>query len=179
MIRPAKPADLATITAIYNEAIIEGGLTGDLVPLTSEDRCDWFDRHQGRYAIHVLIVDDAVVGYTALSPYRNGRGAFRRSAEISYYLASSYRGHGYGKTLVGHAIDIAMTCDFHLLVAMILACNRRSIGLLEAHGFTLAGRLPHAAEIAGAAVDHVFLCRSLDRRDEAVAADRHSTLLDP
>jgi len=53
MIRRATLADLESITVIYNEAILEGGFTGDLKPLSIENRRAWFFDHEDRYSIFV------------------------------------------------------------------------------------------------------------------------------
>ena len=83
MIRKAIPADIESIATIYNEAIREGGFTGDLEPLSIENRQAWYRDHQDPYAIFVTVLDDSVVGYAALSPYRQGRNAFSQTCEIS------------------------------------------------------------------------------------------------
>jgi L-amino acid N-acyltransferase YncA len=161
MIRRATLADLENITAIYNEVILEGGFTGDLKPLSVESRRAWFFDHQERYSIFVKSVGDSLVGYASLSPYRNGRNAFNETCEISYYLAGQHRGRGFGKELIGHAIERAGHSGFRLIVAMILQCNQRSIDLLLEFGFSISGRFPNAAKINGEYLDHVFLsCRT-------------------
>jgi L-amino acid N-acyltransferase YncA len=165
MIRQATAADIARITAIYNETIAEGGWTGDLDPLPVENRHAWFLDHQVPYAVLVKELDGQVVGYVALSPYRKGRKAFDGTCEINYYLSAPYRGRGFGKALIDHAIAQAARGGFHLMVAIILASNQRSIDLLMRRGFTVAGRLPEAARIDGTYCDHVYLSRRLGSAD--------------
>jgi phosphinothricin acetyltransferase len=159
MIRTATPADIASMTAIYNDVIREGGLTGDLEPLTVESRRAWLAAHQGRYVVFAQEIDGAVVGYAALSPYRNGRKAFDETCEISYFLSHAHRGSGNGRQLIEHAIAQAGHLGFGLMVAITLGCNERSIDLLVRRGFAISGRIPGAARIGGRAVDHVYLSR--------------------
>jgi L-amino acid N-acyltransferase YncA len=159
MIRDAAPADVPAITDIYNEAIREGGLTGQLEPLSLDDRRAWFSVHRGRYAVVVKIVDGAVLGYSALSPYRGGRGAFDETCEISYFLANRARGRGFGRELITHAMDRAGGSGFRLMVAIALDCNRRSVAILHKYGFVESGRIPGAARISGVYVDHLYLSR--------------------
>jgi L-amino acid N-acyltransferase YncA len=161
MIRSATLTDIESITEIYNEAILEGGLTGDLEPLSADNRRDWYLDHQKPYAIFVKIVDAEVVGYVAISPYRKGRDAFSETCEISYYVAKKSQGQGLGKELVRHAIEYARRSDFTSMLALVLACNQRSIGFLLGFGFSVFGRLPNAARIDGEHVDHVYLSRSI------------------
>jgi L-amino acid N-acyltransferase YncA len=159
MIRDAEAADVPAITDIYNEAIREGGLTGQLAPLSIDDRRAWFAAHRGRYGVFVKIVDGAVIGYSALSPYRGGRGAFDETCEISYFLASGARGRGFGRDVITHAMERAAGAGFRLMVAVALDCNRRSVAILHKYGFVESGRIPGAAKIGGAYVDHLYLAR--------------------
>ena len=53
MIRRATRSDVAAITGIYNEAIAEGGFTGDTVPVSIRSQEAWFAEHQNRYAVFV------------------------------------------------------------------------------------------------------------------------------
>jgi L-amino acid N-acyltransferase YncA len=162
MIRSATPADIESITAIYNEAILEGGLTGDLDPLSIEDRRAWYSDHQAPYAIFVTVLDGAVIGYAAISPYRKGRGAFSEICEISYYVLRQHRGRGFGKPLINYAIETAKQSGFRSVVAFILECNQRSADLLMGMGFSVRGRLPNAANINDERFDHIYLSRSLE-----------------
>jgi phosphinothricin acetyltransferase len=159
MIRPATLADLQRITAIYNEVILEGGFTGDLEPLSIEKRRAWFADHQGRHVVLVKIVDGSVAGYATISPYRNGRGAFQETGEITYYLSAQHRGCGLGKELVGHALKYADDVGLRSILAIVLERNQRSIGLLLKFGFSVAGRLPKVAKIGGEYIDHIYLSR--------------------
>jgi L-amino acid N-acyltransferase YncA len=161
MITPATWADIETIGAIYNEAMLEGGFTGHLEPLSVENRQAWYLEHQGRYAIFVKTADGSVVGYAAISSYRQGRGAFDETCEVSCYLAGAYRDRGFGKELIKHAVEHASCAGFRLVIATVLGGNQRSIGLLSGLGFSILGKLPNAAKINGTHFDHIYLCRSL------------------
>jgi L-amino acid N-acyltransferase len=160
MIRDAVPDDLPAITEIGNEAIREGGLVGHLEPLSVEDRRPWFASHRGRYGVFVKVVDGAVVGYSSLSPYRGGRSAFDGVCEVADFLASRDRGRGYGRELINHAMERAGRAGFRLMVAIALDCNRRSVAILRKYGFAESGRIPGAAKIGDAYVDHLYLSRS-------------------
>jgi phosphinothricin acetyltransferase len=159
MIRLATPADVDSIAAIYNEAVLEGKLTGDLEPLSTENRRAWLLTHEGRYAVFAAAEDGRVVGYAAISPYRNGRQVFDETCELSYYFARAHRGRGLGRTMIDHAIEHAVSSGFRLIVALILECNQKSVGMLTKCGFSISGRLPQAAKIDGEYVDHLYLSR--------------------
>lgn len=158
-IRRACPQDLARLTEIYNEAIAEGGFTGDLDPFSVEARRAWFDDYAEPYAIFVREAAGGIEGYVTLSPYRKGRRAFAASCEISYYVAAAHRGAGAGRALVAHALEAARARGFRTVIAILLGCNARSVGLLARFGFVECGRIPAAATLAGEDVDHVFMSR--------------------
>jgi L-amino acid N-acyltransferase len=161
MIRIAIPADIPSISAIYNEAILEGGLTGHLEPLSTKNRRAWYLKHRGRYSVVVKIVGCSVVGYAAISPYREGRGAFDETCEISYYVSARFRGRGFGMELIERAIEQARRARFHLVIAAVLGCNARSMDLLIGLGFAILARFPKVARINSSYFDHVYLSRGL------------------
>jgi L-amino acid N-acyltransferase len=161
VIRIATLADIESMTAVYNEAIQEGMLTGDLEPVSIENRRAWFLDHQHPYSIFVTVLDGSVIGYAAISPYRKGRGAFNETCEISYYVFRQHRNRGFGKKLINHTIEDAKQSGFRIIVAFILECNQRSIDLLLGLGFSIGGRLPNAANINKKHFDHIYLCRTL------------------
>jgi L-amino acid N-acyltransferase len=167
MIRKSTPADIEAITEIYNESIREGGFTGDLRPLSVEDRRIWYAEHQEKYSIFVKVVTGSVVGYVALSPYRKGREAFAQSCEINYYLLKRYRGFGFGREMIEYAIEEAIKLDFHVIVAMILSINERSIKLLQKFDFSVSGIIPRAAKIGEKPIDHVYLYRQLGESESS------------
>lgn len=155
-IRQATLSDVEQLTDIYNEAIVQGGFTGDFSPVTLESRLSWFSDHSDEYRIYVYLEDEQIAGYVALSPYRKGREAFAKTAEISYYLATQFRGRGIGKQLIAYALE---NSQFEVVVAIILACNQRSIQLLNGFQFEECGRLVRAACINGEFIDHVYMSR--------------------
>jgi phosphinothricin acetyltransferase len=161
MMREATPDDIEAIAGIYNDCIGEGGFTGDLEPLSLENRRAWYLEHRDRYSIHVRVIDGTVVGYVALSPYRKGRAAFDGTCEISYYIDSKFRGLGLGTEMIGYALEKAEQSGFRLVVAIVLAINKRSINILTKFDFSVSGIIPKAAEINGEFIDHVYLHRLL------------------
>ncbi len=163
MMRRATLDDIEIITDIYNESIGEGGFTGDLEPLSVENRRSWYFEHHGRYSVFVKDIYGSVVGYVTLSPYRKGRRAFDRTCELSYYLYRKFRGLGFGAEMINYALQRAEESGFRLVVAIILADNQRSINILTKSGFSISGILPKAAEINGDYIDHTYLHRLLSK----------------
>ena len=161
-IRPAQPADLRAVVAIYNQAVRAGFQTGDLSPVTAASRQAWFDAHSpDTYPLWVAEVEGQVAGWCSLSEYRPGRGAFRHTAEISYYVGVDDQRRGIGTALVRHAVAAAPTLGFRILVAHLLDVNAPSRLLLEREGFVEWGRVPGAARFGDTACDHLTYGRHL------------------
>ena len=159
-IRPARTADLHAVVAIYNQAVRAGFQTGDLSPVTAASRQAWFDAHgPGTYPLWVADVEGRPAGWCSLSEYRPGRGAFRHTAEISYYVGEGYRRRGIGTALVRHAVAAAPGLGFRILVALLLDANAPSRLLLERDGFAEWGRVPGAARFGDTACDHLIYGR--------------------
>ena len=159
-IRAATIDDLSSIVAIYNEAVEQRFATADLEPVTIQQRSAWFHEHDpGTSPIYIAEHEGTLAGWCSLSEYRPGRGALRRTAEISYYVSAAVRGRGVGTALVQHAIDQAPRLGKHVLFGILLEKNAASVGLLKKCGFELWGRLPDAALIDGELVSHVYYGR--------------------
>ena len=146
--RPAHQTDLPKLVAIYNAIIAEGGFTADLAPYSLEQRQTWFNDHQRPpFQIHVVEVDQQLLGYFYYSAWRNGRAAMHQVAEVSYYLVKEARGRGLGRFMLEQAQQIAIDKGLRYLLAILLESNIGSRTLLEKGGFTLAGQLPEIADL--------------------------------
>ena len=55
-IRAAVDADVPAIADIYNEAVIRGGASADLEPVSLESRRAWVDSHQPRAKYPVVVI---------------------------------------------------------------------------------------------------------------------------
>ena len=160
LIRLACQEDLPAIVEIYNQAIQTRQSTGDLEPVQVEDRMAWFREHlPGKYPIYVAEEEGDVVGWCSLSAYRPGRAAFRFTAEISYYIASSHHRRGIGTALVEHAVAACPSLRIKHLFAIVLEGNAASLRLLEKLGFTQWGYLPRVADFDGREVGHLYFGR--------------------
>ena len=83
-IRKAMESDLERLTAIYNQAILDGNRTCDTEPFPTEARRAWLLEHdQERFHLFTCLLKGKVVVYAYLSPYRSGRPALADTAEIS------------------------------------------------------------------------------------------------
>ena len=139
--------DLPAITRIYNEAVIEGGSTADLVPRTLEQRREWVDSHRPRGQYPVVVVKSAagdVVGFGSLSRF-HPRAGYDGVVELSYYVAASARHQGVGTALVDWLLTAARQRHHRMATALIFASNAGSIALMQHFGFTRFGLLPGAS----------------------------------
>lgn len=162
-IRRAKELDLVSIIEIYNEAIEEGGFTADLKTFSIEEKKGWFAKaNKEAYGVYVLILKDKVIGYFYFAPWQGGRPALKTNALISYYIASPYRGNGYGHFILENAIQIAKEKSFEHLLAILLDVNLRSKSLLEKHLFKQVGHLPNIAHLKDENCGQFIMMRLLD-----------------
>ncbi len=144
IIRFADIVDLPSIVEIYNQAIRSHSATGDMIEFIVEERVDWFNEFDSNnFPIYVAEFNGNIVGYATLSPYRKGRQAMFKVAEISFYIHYSYQRSGIGYTLVSHAISDCSRIGKHSLLAILLDINPESVGLLKKFNFEEWGYLPN------------------------------------
>lgn len=161
-IRFSKMEDLERIVEIYNDAIDTKRATADLERITTEDRRQWMiDHTEERYPVYIAEEDGKVVGWCSISPYRKGRRALDRTAEISYYIDFDYHGKGICSRLVEHALKDCKRLGVRNLFAFILGVNERSISLLKKFGFEQWGLIPEAADLDGLICDHCLMGKQI------------------
>jgi phosphinothricin acetyltransferase len=137
-VRRAVAADAARIAAIWNHEIRATLATTDTRARTLAQQRAWLARHAPPYPVLVALVDDAVAGFAALTPYRP-KPAFRQTVEDSVYVDRAHRGRGVARALLGRLLEEAAAAGHHSVVARITAGNRASRRLHEALGFALVG----------------------------------------
>ena len=134
-IRRANKSDLNRITAIYNQAILSGNATGDTELQKPADRLQWFQNHANdQFPLLVAEWKNGLVGWLSLSPYREGRGAFRFAAEVSYFIDFDYHRKGAATALLDAAIIHSKGKGLNILVAFLLEHNGSSIAFLQKFG---------------------------------------------
>ena len=156
-IRLANLEDLTEIVDIYNQAIHSGYQTANTETFSVKQRLGWFNDHAPeKHPIFVAVKDSVITGYLSFSVYREGREAFSKTAEVSYYIDKNHRAKNIGTELMQHAIALCPTLDIKTLVAMLIEGNQESIGLLEKFGFEKWGYLPNIAEFNGDETGHLY-----------------------
>jgi len=157
MIRTAHFDDLETIVEIYNAAIDAGFQTGFTERTSVDERIGWFNEHTpDQYPLFVYIDDGKVAGWLSISPYRAGRGAFRYSVEISYFIHVDYRKKGIASQLLVYAINACRQLNYKTAIAIILDKNTASINLMEKFNFQKWAFLPGVADFNGIECSHVY-----------------------
>jgi L-amino acid N-acyltransferase YncA len=136
--RLARTGDAEAIRQIYNAAV-ETIFTFDLRPRELADQEAWLRDRAGAYAAVVAVdAGDQIVGFAALSPYKN-RPAYSTTVEDSIYVRADQRGRGVGRLLLDELLAVATGHGFHSVIARMVANNNASIGLHTAAGFVLVG----------------------------------------
>ncbi len=137
-IRPAESADIDSITEIYNEAVLTTTATFDLEPRSVEDRRRWLEDRSERHPVLVATLNNIVVGWSSLSPWKE-RAAYNDTAETSFYVEAEHRGKGIGRKLKAAIIEEARRLGFHTLIAGCAEGSDASMHLNEAFGFERVG----------------------------------------
>lgn len=161
-ITQASSSHYADIVRIYNQAVVAGSQTADENTFSLKEKLPWLKLHTGdHYIIYVAIIDTEIVGYIALSPYRYGRSAFSKTAEISYYIDKNNQGKSIGSQLIQYAINQCSELKIESLIAILLSCNSASIATLKKLNFEKWGSMPNIAKMKNGSVDHLYYGKHL------------------
>ena len=145
IVRDFAEADLASVTAIYAESVLNGTGTFELDVPTLEQMKARLDLPVS-LGLPVLVaeIEGQVAGYAYAGPYRL-RAAYRYLVEDSIYVGSDYRGRGVGLKLLNALLGACEAKGMRQVVAVIGDSNNAgSIGLHRAAGFEHVGVF-HAA----------------------------------
>ena len=142
-IRSITKNDVADCLDIYNYEVVNGVATLDLETRTLPEWQAWYEAHQtSEHCIFLGLMDDVVVGYASLSPYRP-KEAYKSTVELSIYIHQDYRGRGVATQLMAHILEIAKNDPLlHNVVSVITAGNEGSTKLHARFGFTYCGLTP-------------------------------------
>ena len=143
IIRSIAKDDVFACLSIYNYEVEHGVATLDLEPRTLEEWHEWYNAHSDEHhPIIVGTVNDVVVGYASLSPYRL-KDAFKSTVELSIYIHQDYRSQGVATRLMERILEMAKADTMiHNVVSVITAGNEESTKLHYQFGFTYCGLTP-------------------------------------
>lgn len=144
-IRPAGPADLVAVAAIYAHFVRTSTATfDDEEPPLSYWQAKLDSTAGGDHFLvaHSLVAcnDDEVLGFAYSGSYRP-RPAYRRTRETSVYVAPGATEDGLGTRLYSVLLDLLRQDDVHLVVAVVAQQNPASNALHRRLGFTEVGTL--------------------------------------
>ena len=150
MIRKATLDDVASINKIYNHEVINTTVTFDTQPRDESAGIKWFLAHNdSNHPIFVAVIEDLVVGYCSLSPYRF-LDAYAQTVEISLYVHKDFRKQGIGRELCRYVLDYAKNRDdIHNIIAVITTDNDKSINLFKSFDFEYGGTIPQTGKKFG------------------------------
>jgi phosphinothricin acetyltransferase len=159
-IRVAQADDAEALRRIYNVYVETSTVTFDLVPRTLADQRAWLAARTGAHTALVAVEHDDVIGFGALSPYKE-RPAYSTSVEDSVYVDVAHHGQGVGRALLSALVDAAQTSGFHAVFARIVGGHEASIGLHAAFGFEVVGTEREVGRKFGRWLDVVVMQRLL------------------
>jgi phosphinothricin acetyltransferase len=163
-VRRAQLEDMAGITSIYNDAVLNTTAIWNETAVDVENRRAWLtDRQALGYPVLVAVDEEAVLGYASFGDWRAFDG-YRYTVEHSVYVRHDQRGKGIGHSLLEALIEEARAIGKHVMVAGIDAKNENSIKLHERLGFEAVGHLKQVGTKFGVWLDLVFLQLTLDTR---------------
>jgi L-amino acid N-acyltransferase YncA len=160
-ISDATEADLAGLLGIYNDVIATSTAIYSDVPVTLEERRQWW-RSRTAQGYPVLAARDAhgVAGFATFGDFRAWPG-YRFTVEHSVHVRANGRGQGVGTLLVQALLPRAAALGKHVMMAGVDADNAASIRFLERLGFERSGHLREVGYKFGRWLDLVFLQRRI------------------
>ncbi|HEY7330212.1 MAG TPA: GNAT family N-acetyltransferase [Gemmataceae bacterium] len=143
-ISPMTPADWEQVRAIYVEGIASGQATFE----TETPSWDQWDAAHHPFARLAARRDGRVIGWAALSPVSR-RKCYAGVAEVSVYVAASYRGRGVGRRLLEAVIVESERHGIWTLQGATFPSNAASLRLQQSCGFREIGRRERVAQLHG------------------------------
>lgn len=161
-IRPAIPADLPAITAIYEHAVLHGTATFEIAPPDIAEMTRRFDALQAvGFPYLVCEADGRVAGYAYAAAYR-ARPAYRFTVEDSIYVAADARRRGLGLPLLDRLVEECRAKGFRQMIAVVGdSANAGSIAVHRKAGFKMIGTHPDVGFKFGRWLDSVLMQRPL------------------
>jgi len=140
VVRPAGPADLPAVAAIYAHFVRTSAATFDI----EEPAMSYWQAKLDSTAVgdHFLVAcdDDEALAFAYSGSFRP-RPAYDRTRETSVYVAPAATGNGLGTRLYLELLDLLRQDEVHLVVAVVTKPNPASNALHRTLGFTEVGTL--------------------------------------
>lgn len=139
-IRRVEPADLPTLTEIYNHYVIHTPVNFDIEPRTLDHRREWLAHFSstGKYQCFVAVDGGRPVGYACSMKFKE-KEAYQTTIETSIYCAPDRGRQGVGRRLYTALFDALKGEDIHRAFGGITLPNAGSVALHQAFGFRHIG----------------------------------------
>jgi L-amino acid N-acyltransferase len=158
-IRDAGESDLPGLLAIYNDVIATSTAIYSYLPVTLEERTQWWRARVAMgYPVLVAVDESGVVGFSTFGDFRAWPG-YRFTIEHSVHVRADRRGEGVGRELVKALFPRATALGKHVMIAGVDAANDASIRFHERLGFEKSGHLREVGHKFDRWLDLVFLQR--------------------
>ncbi|MCU0986001.1 MAG: N-acetyltransferase family protein [Acetobacteraceae bacterium] len=160
-VRDATEGDVAAITAITNEAILNTTANWNLTPVTVEARAAWLADRRGA-GFPVLVAERAgqVIGFGSFGPFRLFEG-YLHTVEHGLYVHPAAHRQGAGAALMAALIGRAEALGMHVMVGAIEARNVASLALHQRFGFVRVGLMPEVGRKFDRWLDLVLMQKML------------------
>ena len=123
-IRPAVEADFQAITDIYNEVLLHSTAIYRDIPVSVQDRIDWWHTQQEKnYPVLVADCNGVVEGFATLGDFRTWPG-YRFTVEGTIHLRPQARRQGMGTALLKELMAQAKAAGKHILIAGVDSENQ-------------------------------------------------------
>ena len=158
-IRLAVLADVPALTAIYEDAVLHGTASFELVPPDQAEMAARFNAitSQGFPYIVAEDADGTVLGYAYANAFRT-RPAYRFAVEDSVYLAPEAKGRRIGTDLLSRLVELSAERGFRQMIAVIGGSDHApSIRLHERAGFKMIGVFENSGFKFGRWIDTVLM----------------------
>jgi L-amino acid N-acyltransferase YncA len=161
-IRAAGPADIASITRIYDHAVRQGTASFEIEPPDETEMARRLrNLMEGGYPYLVAELDGTVAGYAYAGPYR-ARPAYRWTVEDSVYVAPAAYRRGIGRALLDRLIDESAARNFRQMIAVIGdSAQTASIELHRTTDFRFVGKIENVGFKFGRWLDSIIMQRPL------------------
>lgn len=166
LVRPAAPADIPAIQAIYAHHVLHGLASFEEEPPSQDEMRRRFDDVTAQGLPYLAAEDGGeVVGYGYCTLYRT-RSAYRYALEDSVYVKEGLHRRGIGRAILAELIQRCERLGYRQLVAVIGDSGQLpSIALHARLGFLRAGTLRSVGFKFSRWVDTVIMQRPLGRGD--------------
>jgi L-amino acid N-acyltransferase YncA len=164
IIRPATPDDIAAVTRIYADAVLNGTASFEIEP---PDEAEMTRRQavllNNGYPYLTAEIEGVVAGYAYAGPYRS-RPAYKWSVEDSIYVAPQMHRKGIGGLLLARLVAESTQRGFRQMIAVIGdSAQIGSIAVHERAGFNHIGTLRSVGFKHGKWLDTVLMQRALGK----------------